>query len=263
MGDSRDVWALIADFLNLEDLIDACEALPRFGPISPGRAVTYWRTRFSVGELEGAAIRRDLSSTIRLWGIYAHKCGTTSRTLRRHTRRYSHPLCECADSHLAALTHACLEGWLDKAQWLINHFNLSPQRCTHLFYKVCRAGHLDIARWLPQPLSKSGPSYKMCLRGGDYYSFRLACAHGHLDLAQWLAGKLRSFGLAAVTVRDSWAFVHACSDGHLDTVRWMACTFDLSRRGANYDLAMRRASAAHQMAVVYWLMERFEPNRIW
>ncbi len=267
------IWLAIADLLCLADLLGLCHIPRFFGPVNPKTVPAYWRARFSAEEIENASIKLPFSITVSLWKVHRHTCGVRYETMRRHTRRLktagpkvyktrtSHALCDLADYHLRALAFACLAGWIRKAEWLVSAYYLYPTRCTHLFYKVCRAGHLAVARWLLRPLSKSGPGYKMCTRGGDYYSFRLACAHGHLELAQWLAHKLRSFALVAVMARNSRAFIAACSGGHYTVANWLVTEFVLSHRGANLALAIKRAEAANQTRIVTWLSACFEMPR--
>src|SRR4051812_41250618 len=72
-----------------------------------------------------------------------------------------------------------------KAQWLVNHFMLTPADVriddNSVLAAACRNGHLSVVRWLVAHFELTPDD----ARANDNAVFITICKNGHLMLAQW------------------------------------------------------------------------------
>jgi len=88
------------------------------------------------------------------------------------------------DNNNLALRMACRNGYLNMAQWLTEHFGLTPADArmwnNEALRWACRHGRLDMALWLTEHFQLTAAD----AQAWNNQTLRLACGNGHLAVLQ-------------------------------------------------------------------------------
>ena len=201
-----------------------------------------------------SAIRTGLQSLLPyLWWkeeqnfIDACKAGDMGRAKRHAAWKRLH-----YSTFDAAFHAACKAGQLDVAKWLHGISGGSYHWWGHvvfpLFQDACTHGRLEMAKWLYGCFAS-----KICGRQGFLYENRIfdrICWHGHLELAKWLHG----LGLVDMGGLGPFeAFVNACYKGHVEMVQWLVADV-IGHRHCDHDRAFQLACQQGQTQTAQWLL---------
>lgn len=147
-----------------------------------------------------------------------------------------------------AFQDACAYGDLEAAQSLAHDMTTDDARVfgNYALRHACINGHLATAQWLVGRFDLTAEDIRAC----DNEALRYVCANGHLKIVQWIVVK---FGLTAADARafNNYALLHACANGHLELAQWFTEQYDLTAadaRAENY--AMRDRSPSDRPVVI-------------
>jgi len=140
---------------------------------------------------------------------------------------------------------ACRAGNLEVARWLSSR--ISKRDCVP-FVGACEGGHLATAKWI---LERWGPR-----KLDGRCAMVTACQHGHVHVAKWLKERFH-LSIESWTDGLEYAFVRACAEGHVSTACWLVMAFcvtdDLVERSGAYE----RACVEDRVDVARWLRARY------
>jgi len=155
------------------------------------------------------------------------------------------------DSH-GALYHACVNGHLELAMWLVDVFDMDTEDiCCDTYVNITRSaerGHLSVFQWL---LTFDIP---MDVRQWSLM-FINTCRAGHLSCVQELVKHQQFSKETALT-----AFLRACECGNLSVAQFLVETFELDRTAVTHDnmYAFRTACKNGYQDLVYYLVDVFD-----
>lgn len=123
-----------------------------------------------------------------------------------------------AKDNLAVLK-ACKGGNLEVLQFLISleptRGSFSLKNCLHY---ACINGYIDVAQWL---VSNKKQCKHIDVHEHIDYIFQDTCKHGQLETAQWLLTFEPEEGPFQVHRRNDYPFVNSCLNGHLELAKWL------------------------------------------
>ncbi|KAH3760106.1 hypothetical protein Pelo_8049 [Pelomyxa schiedti] len=183
-----------------------------------------------------------------------------------------------------ALLMCCTKGNLSVAKWLHSHFAARSFNPPEQYMKEsCKAGHLEITKWLLAVFPVSINVAKKCIK--------LACKGRHVKLAQYLYQQfnfldpMKTFNICCVQLGDvefaQWImetnpvefedstqaeklFSDCCSKGHLPLVKWLWATifqdladFSAEVKELSAKLVPQICSSSYLLPTAAWLCTEF------
>jgi len=160
-----------------------------------------------------------------------------------------------ADGHFH---RACIEGDLDKAQWIAREFpciNIPDAVCVSLpsgettFSATCAAGHLSVAMWLAECCTFGVRKGVACRDAALAIGLAAAAAKGQLLIVRWIVS---TYVVEKSDIGDPLRL--ACIGGHAPVVYYLVVTFGINTQDISNRTALLRDACAGGAAVLAVIM---------